>query len=60
MRWRILDGGQTIGADHEVIEWEFNVKKPIEVDHGNVKGWNLPTILKRDRQAAQRRWKQLQ
>jgi hypothetical protein len=58
--WTIIEGSHATGSDHEVIEWEFNVKKHEEADYVQVIGWNPAARSKEDKEAAEKLWKKLE
>jgi len=33
-RWTIQEGSHATGSNHKVIEWEFNIDKQEEAEHG--------------------------
>jgi len=46
----------TTGSDHEVTEWEVEVDRQEEADHGRVVRSNVAAMMEKDAEAAEKLW----
>jgi len=60
MQWTILDGRQATSSDHKVIRSQFSVDMQDEADNVQVIGWNFAAMSKKDEEAAEQLWKELE